>query len=220
MKIFFANTCVPYPCSSNGSACHGLPWWWAMCRDPMPRCVDAWKRREKRDPSFNCWCYCQLLCQPINNLPTKKPLKGDTVYTYACEVLSLGLLYAEFRNGIREGDGLRVLRCWCYFLFIFRTSNWTNYSIEVFHFLAQHQFYSHFDCHNRCYGHAVWIPIHYLARVYHVTSTWSIWIECWKEPSKDWVLTKLQMQSPGLADAYPNCQSLCNSMMNNMKCDQ
>ena len=52
----------------------------------------------------------------------------------------MGLLYAEFRNGIREGDGLCVLRCWHYFLFIFRTSNRTNYSIEVYHFLAQHQF--------------------------------------------------------------------------------
>ena len=75
--------------------------------------------------------------QPSNQ---KKPLKGDTVHTYACEVLSLGLLYAEFQDAIREGDGLRVLRCWRYFLPTFRASNRTNYSIEAFHFLAQHQF--------------------------------------------------------------------------------
>ena len=64
----------------------------------------------------------------------------DTVHAYACEVLSLGLLYAEFQDAIREGDGLRVLRCWRYFLPIFRASSRTNYSIEAFHLLAQHQF--------------------------------------------------------------------------------
>ena len=62
------------------------------------------------------------------------------MHSYACEVLSLGLLYAEFQDAIREGDGLRVLCCWRYFLPIFRASNRTNYSIEAFHFLAQHQF--------------------------------------------------------------------------------
>ena len=42
----------------------------------------------------------------------------DTVYSYACETLSLGLLYAEFRDVIKEGDGDRVLRVWkflCWF---------------------------------------------------------------------------------------------------------
>ena len=139
MKIFFANTWVPYPCSSNGSACHEFPWWWAMYRDPTSRCVDAWKRREKILHSI-----AGVIVNSCVNLSTtftpNKPLKGDTVHSYACEVLSLGLLYAEFQDAIREGDGLCVLRCWHYFLPIFRPSNRTNYSIEAFHFLAQHQF--------------------------------------------------------------------------------
>ena len=40
----------------------------------------------------------------------------DGVCEYAQEVLSLGLLYMEFNDAIREGDGERILRCWRYFL--------------------------------------------------------------------------------------------------------
>ena len=36
----------------------------------------------------------------------------DSVQEYAKETLSLGLLLFEFKDGIREGDGNRVLRCW------------------------------------------------------------------------------------------------------------
>ena len=41
-------------------------------------------------------------------------LPADSVYAYSCETLSLGLLFLEFKDGIREGDGDRVLRVWKY----------------------------------------------------------------------------------------------------------
>ena len=44
----------------------------------------------------------------------------DHVQAYASSLLNLGLLYIEFNNGIREGDGYRILRCWCYFLLYFK----------------------------------------------------------------------------------------------------
>ena len=40
----------------------------------------------------------------------------DTVYNYAREVISLGLLLFEFDDGVHEGDGDRIIRCWCFFL--------------------------------------------------------------------------------------------------------
>ena len=43
----------------------------------------------------------------------------DIVQEYAKETLSLGLLLIEFKDGIHEGDGNRVLRCWIYFLLFF-----------------------------------------------------------------------------------------------------
>ena len=37
-------------------------------------------------------------------------ISTDNVYAYACEVLSLGLLYFEFRDAIKEVDGERIIR--------------------------------------------------------------------------------------------------------------
>lgn len=46
-------------------------------------------------------------------------MTADSVYAYACETLTLGLLLLEFNDGIREGDGNRVLAeqlKWCWFI--------------------------------------------------------------------------------------------------------
>ena len=40
----------------------------------------------------------------------------STVYNYTREVISLGLLYFNFKDAVREGDGERVLLMWKYFL--------------------------------------------------------------------------------------------------------
>ena len=69
-----------------------------------------------------------------------KTIDIDHVQKYAREVLSMGLLLMEFADAIREGDGLRILRCWRVFLPIFKAMNRTNYSIEAFTLLAQHDF--------------------------------------------------------------------------------
>ena len=69
--------------------------------------------------------------------------KGDSidhVQEYACEVLSFGLLLMEFEDAIKEGDGLRILRCWRYFLLVFKAAKWTNCAIEAFNLLAQYTF--------------------------------------------------------------------------------
>ncbi len=46
--------------------------------------------------------------------PSEK-LDDDHVQGYARDVQSLGLLYIEFSDAIREGDGLRILWFWRYF---------------------------------------------------------------------------------------------------------
>lgn len=38
---------------------------------------------------------------------------------YAKEVLTHSLFYLEYKDAIREGDGIRVLRCWKYLLLFF-----------------------------------------------------------------------------------------------------
>ena len=62
----------------------------------------------------------------------------DGILAYAQEILSLGLLWAEFQDAIREGDGLRVLRCWRFLLLVFKAARRKNYSIEAVTLLVQY----------------------------------------------------------------------------------
>ena len=64
----------------------------------------------------------------------------DNVQAYAKEVMTLGLIYAEFADGIREGDGIRVTRCWKFLMLIFKAAQRKNYSCEAFALLAQMNF--------------------------------------------------------------------------------
>lgn len=72
---------------------------------------------------------------------TENDIEGDItdhIHEYAKEVLSLSLLYLEFCDAIKEGDGHRIIRCWRFFLPLFKASKRTNYSKEAFILLAQH----------------------------------------------------------------------------------
>ena len=68
------------------------------------------------------------------------PPSQDHVNEYACDVMTLGLFLMAFTDVIREGDGTRILRCWKYFMLIFREAKRKNYSIEAFTMLAQQKF--------------------------------------------------------------------------------
>lgn len=65
---------------------------------------------------------------------------SDAVNAYARDTLTLGMFMKEFDDCTREGDGLRKVRCWEYFLLIFKANNRTNYSIEAFILLCQYHF--------------------------------------------------------------------------------
>ena len=72
--------------------------------------------------------------------PTPSDGKPDLISAYSRNLLSLGLLFMEFNDGIREGDGERIIRCWRYFLPLFKLDKRTNYSVEAFILLAQYEF--------------------------------------------------------------------------------
>ena len=71
---------------------------------------------------------------------SEEKLDLDGIQSYASDILSLGLLYMEFCDGIHEGDGVRIIRCWRFFLLIFKASDRRNYAIEAFILLAQEKF--------------------------------------------------------------------------------
>ena len=47
---------------------------------------------------------------------------GDAVYNYACEVMTLGLLWNCYHDAIREGDGDRIMLIWKFLLLVFKAS--------------------------------------------------------------------------------------------------
>ena len=59
---------------------------------------------------------------------------------YAIELLTLGLLYVEFTDAVKEGDGLRIHRCWKFMFPLFKASGRTNYTIEIFTTLYNYTF--------------------------------------------------------------------------------
>lgn len=60
----------------------------------------------------------------------------DGVLDYASTVLADGLLLLEFKDAIREGDGLRILRCWKVLLMYFTYAKHKNYQHEAFYTLS------------------------------------------------------------------------------------
>ena len=62
------------------------------------------------------------------------------MYDYSRNLLSIGCLYLEMQDAIKEGDGERVLQCWRYLLPVFLNSGCKNYTIEAFQFLYQYQY--------------------------------------------------------------------------------
>ena len=62
--------------------------------------------------------------------------------SYAVQLLSQGLLYLEFHDAIKEGDDNRIIRCWRYFMLIFKARRRKNYSIEALHLLTNYHFFS------------------------------------------------------------------------------
>ena len=71
-----------------------------------------------------------IFFQGLNNIIDSHFNLGHTtestctsVKSYAEEVISLRLLYMEYIDSIREGDGDQILNCWKFMLLIFKASN-------------------------------------------------------------------------------------------------
>ena len=60
---------------------------------------------------------CMLIVDRFINMrfhETSDLSTSDKVYDYSRHLLSIGCLYHEMRDAVKEGDGDRVLQCWRY----------------------------------------------------------------------------------------------------------
>ena len=76
----------------------------------------------------------------VSYQPEESTKDDDHVLAYAKEVMSLGLLLMEYIDSIREGDGERLLRCWRFFLPLFKACGRKNYAVEAFNLLFQYEY--------------------------------------------------------------------------------
>ena len=67
------------------------------------------------------------------------PLSSDGIYVYACEVLTLLLVWHNFHDAVREGDGDRVFVIWKLLLLIFKATDKRNYAKEAAILLLQNR---------------------------------------------------------------------------------
>ena len=65
------------------------------------------------------------------------PKVKDAVFLYATEVLTLGLIWENFHDAIKKGDGDRLVRVWKFLLLIFKAAKRKNYSIEALNLQLQ-----------------------------------------------------------------------------------
>ena len=108
--------------------------------DSFPVDHDQWDFGTKEDRQCKLFSIASAIASAYFNLSIcsrDTNENQDHVHEYAKEVLSLGLLYMEFRDAIKEGDGNRVMNCWKYFMLIFKKTGHRNYAIESFNTLAQ-----------------------------------------------------------------------------------
>ena len=61
----------------------------------------------------------------------------DEVHEYACEVITLSLLWHAYHDAVKEGDGDRVICIWRFLMIVFKMSRRKNYALEAVHLLMQ-----------------------------------------------------------------------------------
>ena len=106
------------------------------------------KSFEEYEPARRMEIFCAVIAEMLDEYlclewPEEASMHGQAIdhkFEYTREVITLGLLYFEFSNSIREGDGNRILRCWRYFLLLFKAARREKYSVEAFNLLVQYHF--------------------------------------------------------------------------------
>ena len=81
--------------------------------------------------------YCHAIVDGFTNLHLNSTSNShtalsydDKVLGYAIELLTLGLLYVEFTDAVKEGDRQHVHHCWKFIIPLFKVSGLTNYIIK------------------------------------------------------------------------------------------
>ena len=106
-------------------------------------------------------CFQTVCEEVVNRYVSFRQLPGavedqpsDGVLAYASKTLTLGLVYLEFADAIKESDSDRLQRCWRYLLVLFRSTGRRNYAFESLNLLYQCLYSVSPRVAQHCFGHA------------------------------------------------------------------
>ena len=74
------------------------------------------------------------------NIDKPSVKRDDDVYLYTTELLTLPLVWHNYHDSVREGDGDRIMDTWKFLLIIFKKAGRKNYSIEALTLLLHYHF--------------------------------------------------------------------------------
>ena len=64
----------------------------------------------------------------------------DEVFVYACNFLTLGLLWMGFYDSIKEGNGDLLMTYWKFLMLVFKKTGRKNYAIETLNIQLQRHY--------------------------------------------------------------------------------
>ena len=67
-------------------------------------------------------------------------MENDDLYLYTRELFTLALIWDNYHDSVKEGDGDWVMDLWKFLFVIFKKAKWTNYSKEAFILLVHYHF--------------------------------------------------------------------------------
>lgn len=79
--------------------------------------------------------YVDLECQTAGPCSTL-----DEVYQYSREVITMFLLWRDYHDAVKEGDGARVICIWRFLMVVFKMGGRKNYALEAVQLLMQYEY--------------------------------------------------------------------------------
>ena len=117
----------------------------------------------------------QIVSCFVNIMPsdgTQPSSVNDSRFNYATALLTMYLVWHDFHDAVREGDGDRIVLYWK-LLPVFQHQSCYNYAKEVFLLLAQTLYLSERKQPSLC-GIALETPVEGLGVIFCVNSIWNI----------------------------------------------
>ncbi|XP_078356450.1 uncharacterized protein LOC144641297 [Oculina patagonica] len=104
------------------------------CR--FPSCNKSYIYEKRRNTHEVTVHGLTIPCEREERSP-QNPRDNDGIFNYSHNILKTGLLFKNFKDAIKEGDGARLERLWKFMMLLFKVSGKTKYALAAIRLHAQ-----------------------------------------------------------------------------------